>query len=53
MEFTCAWERMHGVRIDQLSSEDQRRLVIDRARQKGVLDLRAAFADRAGVRRAA
>lgn len=53
MEFTCAWERMHGVRLDQLSSEDQRRLVIDRASQKGVLDLRKVFEDRARLRRAA
>lgn len=51
MEFTCAWERMHGVRLDQLTNEEQRRIVVDRARQRGVLDLSAAF--ETGRRRAA
>lgn len=42
-EFTCAWERMHGVRLSSLSPELQRRVMFDRSRGRGVLDLRQAL----------
>jgi hypothetical protein len=43
VEFTCAWERLHGVKLDQLPWDQLERLVVDRGRPKGVLDLRAAL----------
>lgn len=49
-EFTCAWERMHGVRLSDLSRERQQRLLIDRRPGRGVLDLRASLGE---LRRAA
>lgn len=52
-EFTCAWERLHRVRLSSLAPDVQRRVMLDRSRERGVLDLRLSLESFQPVRRAA